>query len=193
MKVVHVAPATLDSIIEHRRRTGAGRLDECWAGVWHLTDPTARHQQLALRIGRIHSEVIEDPGMGSVWISINVTDREEDWTYNHRCPDGAVILRSNPGRWVGVRQCAFLGGPDLVIEILSEDEDLRTKFPFYRALAAREVLIIDPATGSPELWALQAEGYREVEGPSEVTGLEYRKGKKGLEVRHNATGRVWEI
>jgi len=148
---------------------------------------------LALRIGRIHSEVIEDPGKGTAWISINLTDREENWIYNHRCPDGAVILRSNPGRWVGERQSAFLGGRDLVLEILSEGEDVRTKLTFYHSLKVREVLIVDPETGSPELWGLQDEGYRTVEGPSAVTGLEYRKGKKGLEVRDNATGRDWEV
>jgi Uma2 family endonuclease len=145
------------------------------------------------RIGRIHFEVIEDSGRGSAWISINLTDREEDWIYNHRCPDGAVILRSNPRRWVGERQAAFFGGPDLVLEILSEGEDVRTKLPFYRDLKVREVLIVDPETGSPELWGLQGEGYRKVEGPSAVTGLEYRKSKKGFRVRDNATGRDWEI
>src|SRR5437867_2361212 len=123
MKVVLMSPGSLNSLVEYRRATGAGRLDECWEGVWHVTDPTARHQQIAGRLYRIHAEVVEDSGRGTCWISINVTAREEVWMENHRCPDGAVSLSGNPGRWVTEKQAAFLGGPELVAEILSEEDD----------------------------------------------------------------------
>src|SRR5262245_58532363 len=119
MKVVHMSEQSLHTIVNQRRRSGAGRQDECWDGVWHLTDPTARHQQIAARLYRIFAECIEDPGLGSAWISINVTDRDVGWIDNHRCPDAAVILAQNPGRWIGDRQAAFLGGPDLVLEVRS--------------------------------------------------------------------------
>src|SRR5262245_8410654 len=121
MRVVHMSPESVEQLVAQRRRAGAGLLDECWDGMWHLTDPSARHQQLAFRLCRMFAEVIEDSGKGSAWISINVTDRELNWIHNHRCPDGAVILRANPGRWIGTNQVAFLGGPDLVVEVSGDE------------------------------------------------------------------------
>lgn len=186
---------SVQSLVEHRRRTGAGRLDECWEGVWHLTDPSATHQRLAGQIYRIHAGVVEDAGRGTVWISINVTDREEGWLDNHRCPDGAVILAGNPGRWIGERQAAYLGGPDLVVEILSPGDETYEKLPFYGALGVREVLIVDPDTGRPELLRLGGGAFRAVAGGlrSEVTGLEYALAGTGFEIRQPTTGRTWTL
>ncbi len=195
MPILHATPGCLESIVAYRRSTGAGRLDECWEGVWHLTDPTSRHQQAAFRISRVHAEAVEDAGRGTAWISINVTDRAEKWIDNHRCPDGAVILNGNSGRWVGENKVAFLGGPDLILEVASEGDDSYLKFSFYQALGAREILIVDAVTGEPELWRLGAGGYVEVTGIllSEVTGLEYRRGEEGLEIRDPTSRKVWKI
>src|SRR5262244_206009 len=101
MRIAHLSPSCMESIIEHRRITGAGRLDECWEGVWHLMDPSSKHQRLAGKLYVIHTEIVEGKGSRTAWISINVTDREEGWIDNHRCPDGAVILEGNSGRWIG--------------------------------------------------------------------------------------------
>lgn len=193
MKPVHMSESSLESVVEMRRKSGAGRLDECWEGVWHLTDPTARHQEIAGRIYRIHAQVVEDERLGSVWISINVTDRERTWMENHRCPDGAVILRGNPGRWVEESRAAFLGGPDLVVEVRSPDDETLDKLPFYASLGVREVLMIDQRDSAPQLWRLEGGRYREVSGVSEVTGLEYLAAAAALEVRHPPTGRLWKV
>lgn len=181
--------------MEHRRRTGIGRLDECWEGEWHLTDPTFRHQQIAFRLCRIHAEVVEDLGLGTTSISINVTAREEGWIDNHRCPDGAVILTGNPGRWIGANQIAFLGGPDLLVEVSSPDDDTILKLPFYAERGVREVLIVDQSTGRPELWQLEGDGFERSPPPlrSRITGLEYSQGQQGLEVRDPASGRSWKV
>jgi Uma2 family endonuclease len=186
---------SVQSLVEHRRQTGAGRLDECWDGVWHLTDPSATHQRLAGQIYRIHAEAVEDAGRGSVWISINVTDRAVGWLDNHRCPDGAVILAGNRGHWIGERQAAYLGGPDLVVEILSPGDETPQKLPFYAALGVREVLIIDPETRRPQLLRLVSGAFHAVWNTlrSEVTGLEYAATGAGLEIRQPATGRTWTL
>jgi Uma2 family endonuclease len=195
MRIVHMAPEELEFLIEQRRNTGAGFLDECWEGIWHLTDPTERHQEIAGWIYRIHAEVVQDAGKGIVRISINVTDREENWKHNHRCPDGVVILKGNPGRWVGKKRVAFLGGPDFVLEVESEEEDARLKLPFYRLLGVREVLIVDQENGTPELFRLEGGDYRSVEGVlrSAVTGLEYSGGSMGLQIRDPTSGRAWVV
>ncbi len=67
-----------EQIVEQRRERGVGQLDECWEGVWHLTDPAYKHQDVAGCFYRIHAEVLRDTGRAMVLISINVTDREED-------------------------------------------------------------------------------------------------------------------
>ena len=195
MKVVHMESDSLEALIEHRRRLGIGQLDECWKGVWHLVDPTGRHQWICGKIYSIHDEVVGNPGSGTAWISINVTDREIDWTHNHRCPDGAVILKSNPGRWIGDDQVAFLGGPDLILEVDGDDGETHRKFAFYGPLGVKEVLIVHQKTRTPELWRLKGARYKTIEGvqKSEVTGLEYSKGPGGLEVRDPATGRGWVV
>jgi len=139
--------------------------------------------------------VVQDAGKWMVRIHINVTDREENWKHNHRCPDGIVVLKGNTGRWIGKKRVAFLGGPDFVLEMESEEEDARLKLPFYRLLGVREVLIIDQANGTPELWRLEGGDYHGVEGVlrSVVTGLEYSGSQKGLEIHDPTRGRVWVI
>jgi Uma2 family endonuclease len=196
MKTVVMSAERADALIAERRRRDIGHLDECWEGVWHLTDPTRRHQQIATRICRILSEVIEDTGRGSASISINVTDREYDWIENHRCPDGTVILTGNPGRWIGENEAAFLGGPDLIVEVRSPGDKTYEKLPFYNSLGVKEVLIVDQETGRPEIWR---GGKLRAERPgeplrSEVTGLEFSQGPDGtLLVKDAASGHAWKV
>jgi Uma2 family endonuclease len=139
--------------------------------------------------------VVEGSSRGTAWISINVTDREHGWKENHRCPDGAVILVGNPGRWIGKRQAAFLGGPDMAVEILSEDDPTYQKLDFYKSRGVREVLVVDPDTGEPELWRLAGAEYVEVPAPlqSEVTGLIYSARNGHLEIGDPASGRRWTL
>lgn len=185
---------SVQSLVEHRRRTGAGRLDECWEGIWHLTDPSAAHQRLAGELYRVHAELVGDAGRGTAWISINVTDRELGWLDNHRCPDGAVILTGNPGRWIGERQVAFLGGPDLVVEIRSAGDETYEKFLFYATLGVRELLVVDPEASTVELWRRAGDRFLEVaDGRSEVTGLQYSARGGGIAIRQPATGRTWTL
>jgi Uma2 family endonuclease len=196
MKTILMSSERADALVEERRRLDIGRLDECWEGVWHLTDPTRRHQEIAGLIYSIHLQVLRDPGNGEALISINVTDREYDWIENHRCPDGTVILAVNPGRWIGENEVAFLGGPDLVVEVKSPGDKTHEKLPFHDSLGVREVLIVDQETGRPEIWR---EGKLHAERPgeplrSEVTGLEYSQGPGGtLLVRDPRSGRTWKV
>lgn len=195
MQAIHMSTGSVEEMVEHRRRTGAGRLDECWEGVWHLTDPNRRHQHVAGLIYAVHLEALGKSGRGEVLISVNVTDREADWRKNHRCPDGAIILSDNTGRWVGENETAFLGGPDLVVEVLSKDDDTYTKFDFYKALKVREILVVDPETRRLELWRLEEGEYEEMAQPvkSDVTGLLYTKESGDLTVKDPTTGKAWKV
>jgi len=196
MKTVVMSSERADALIEERRRLDIGHLDECWEGVWHLTDPTRRHQQIASRLWRILSELIEDTGRGAASISINVTDREYDWIENHRCPDATVILVDNPGRWIGENEVAFLGGPDLIVEVMSPGDKTSEKLPFYESLGVKEVLIINQETGRPEIWRAGRPLAERSGEPlrSEVTGLEFSQGlDRTLLVRDHPSGRTWQV
>jgi Uma2 family endonuclease len=46
------------------------------------------------------------------------------------------------------------GGPDAVIEIRSPEDETYDKFPFYAAVATREVVVIDRDTKRPEIFRL---------------------------------------
>ena len=160
-----------------------------------MTDPTEPHQDVAGCIYRVHAEVLRDTERAAVLISINVTDREEGRRDNHRCPDGAVILPENAGHWIGERRAAFLGGPDLILEVLSEADETYLKFPFYEARGVREILIVDSESRRPELWRREASGFRAVAPPlrSLVTGLVYAQVAGAVEIRDPASGKVWRV
>jgi len=90
---------------------------------------------------------------------------------------------------------AFLGGPDLLLEVLSEDDDTYAKFPFYAGRGVREILIVDPETYRTELWELREKEYeRSPEPPvSAVTGLVLFGRPDRIEVHDPGTGHTWEV
>jgi Uma2 family endonuclease len=91
---------------------------------------------------------------------VNVSDREEDWTYNFRVPDVAVFLAGTAARNCGTH---WVGGPDFVVEIASPGDDTRDKLPFYGQVGTRELLLIDR-----DPWGLEL--YRNREGTMSLVG-----------------------
>ena len=82
----------------------------------------------------------------------NITDLEEGWTHNYRCPDVVVFLKE--GRAID-RGTHFLGGPDFAVEIVSEFDRSREKLPFYARVGVRELLLVDRDPWVLELFRLQ--------------------------------------
>lgn len=70
---------------------------------------------------------------------VNVSDREDDWTLNFRVPDVVVVLRN--GRGVD-RGTHWVGGPDLIVEIISPDKEPHAKLDFKESIGVREVLVL---------------------------------------------------
>src|SRR5262249_49894964 len=130
------------------------RFDEVWDGVYYLMpDPDIEHQDVGTGLAAILRVTIDWAGLGKVYQGVNVTDREDDWTKNYRCPDVAVYLPGNPARPLDTH---WLGGPDFAIEIISPNDQARDKLPFYAAVGVRELLVIDRYPWSLEL--LRCEG-----------------------------------
>src|SRR5436190_21747138 len=85
-----------------REATGADQYDEAWEGVYMMA-PLAddEHQNLQVGLAAIFQLTIGWAGLGVARAGVNVSDREQDWTQNHRIPDVAVFLAGGAGRNCG--------------------------------------------------------------------------------------------
>jgi Uma2 family endonuclease len=135
-----------------RAASGADRFDEVWNGVYFVSpQPNDEHQDLVTELIVALHAVIVDANLGKVRPSVNVSDRDQDWTDNYRCPDVAVFL---DGTKALNRGSHWLGGPDFAIEILSPGDRAREKLEFYASVGVRELLIIDRDPWGLELYRL---------------------------------------
>jgi Uma2 family endonuclease len=150
---VLVTDTYLAARIKAERETcDASWRDEVWDGVY-VVSPLAdfEHQYLvSLRVVAVQS-VLEPGGAEVVLAGVNVSDREEGWTKNYRVPDLAVVLKQKTARRLKTHLC---GGPDFVVEILSENDLAREKRGFYATIGVRELLIIDRDPWALELYRL---------------------------------------
>jgi Uma2 family endonuclease len=138
--------AELDSSVEKRR-------DEVWEGVL-VVPPQADndHQRIVGNFAYAFASVV-NRAVDSVLPGCNVSDRDTDWRFNYRDPDVAVYLATNPAKDSGTH---WVGGPDVLVEVVSPGEDPRQKLDFYAKVNTREVLIVDRAPWVLELYQLQA-------------------------------------
>lgn len=139
-------------LIRRRRALGADRYDEVWDGVYIMNAmPNIEHQSLVSRLTHILQLVVVDAGLGDVLAGCNVSDRTTKWRENYRVPDVGVFL--NGTRAIN-KNSHWLGGPDLAIEIVSPRDRSRKKLDFYAAVGTRELLLLDRAPWSLELYRL---------------------------------------
>ena len=116
---------------------------------------------------------LDDSGRpGIVEPGTNVTDRQDDWTKNYRCPDVVLYLPDNPAEQ---KSSHWLGGPDLAVEVLSDGDLAREKLPFYASVGVRELWLLDR-----EPWRLSrftlADGVLTEGGVTEPGGAAVRSG-----------------
>lgn len=170
-------------VLEWRRKTGADRFDEVWNGVLHMV-PAANigHQQFErallvwLSLNWMHSgrEVLHQ---------VNVS-ADDDWVNNFRVPDIVLLLPEETGF---LRENFVQGAPSVVIEIRSPDDETYEKFPFYAALGAKEIWVIDRDTRMPELFRLAGDTYEQ----ETDSGKEWLSSKAvGIELRQESDGRL---
>ncbi|MCA9053301.1 MAG: Uma2 family endonuclease [Planctomycetaceae bacterium] len=189
-------------VIAHRRANGSDRWDEVWDGVYVLMPlPNDELQGLVNRFCTILDLVIGLPGLGLVRPGVNISNRDDDWTANYRCPD--VVVFTN-GTAAENRETHWLGGPDFAIEVVSPDDQTWDKLPFYESVGTRELLIVDREPWSLELYRLQdgrlqSVGTSTVAAPaelaSEIIPLSFRlqpsEPRPAIEIRHRDGQPVW--
>ena len=153
-------------IIHRRRRLGLDRKDEVWNGRYIIMpDPDNVHQEFVAELVFILTLVVKRAGLGNVYPGGNISDREEKWTSNYRVPDVTVFLNDNPAE---NRNTHWFGGPDLAIEIVSDNDKSRKKLNFYAGVGTRELLIVDRVPWQLELFRL-TDGELVSVGKSSVT------------------------
>jgi len=151
-------------LIRERQESGGDRYDEVWDGVYVMS-PLANleHQRFAFQFAAIIQEALGWDSEAVVLAGANVSDRDKGWTKNYRVPDVTVTFPGGKARDCGTH---WMGGPDFVIEVVSADDRSREKFDFYAAIGVRELLLLDRAPWSLELYRL-ADGVLALVGKSD--------------------------
>jgi Uma2 family endonuclease len=174
-----------EHVLEWRKRTGIAQRDEVWEGVLHMSpEPTFEHQNFEgsleywlrthwarpRRAKVLHRINLAFPGSGNSWVD------------NYRIPDLVLLTRD---RFSINCDTHFEGGPEVVVEIRSPNDESEEKLPFYAQLGILEVWIIDRDTKEVELYVLTGDTYAlspAGEGGwhcSPFTGVEMRIGRPG--------------
>src|SRR2546423_8714240 len=141
MPTLVMDPHIEEQLLENRRAWGGDRFDEVWDGVYVMA-PMANleHQQLMINVGAAFVNAFAGQPEILVFPGVNVSDRKKGWEKNFRCPDVAVVL---PGSSAIDCDTFYFGGPDFVVEIVSDFDRSREKFEFYARVGVREMLLVD--------------------------------------------------
>lgn len=139
-------------LLEERRRKGHDRFDEMWDGVLHMVpQPSSEHQSLASDLHLALGPVGRERGMKSFYETglyrPGATQRD------YRVPDMMFALPAQ------ISPRGVDGACELVIEILSPDDETYEKLPFYAELGVREVFVVKPGDRTFELYVLRGGRY----------------------------------
>jgi Uma2 family endonuclease len=146
------APPEFEALLERRRRLGQDRFDEVWEGVLHMNPaPSYEHQRLSQRLAVILDPLASAAGLEAVVGGVNIGDPRD-----YRTPDGSLHRPGSGG--------TYLSSAELVVEIVSPDDDTWKKLAFYAAHQVDELLIVDPEKRRVDWLGLEPNGeYRAIE------------------------------
>src|SRR5687768_1833214 len=140
MDLLVTDPRDQERLIAERQASGGDRFDEVWEGTYVMA-PIANdeHQELQAKLVAVFQTVVGWSGEGLVHGGVNVSDRDEGWEHNYRCPDVVVFMKGTSARNCDTH---WVGGPDFAVEIRSPGDRTPQKLPFYAAVNVRELLVI---------------------------------------------------
>jgi Uma2 family endonuclease len=143
--------------------------------------PSRWHQELGASLMEVVRPLARQRGLSCLYeVGLYRGDRD------YRVPD-LVIFRPEHGSDRGVDAHA-----EVVVELLSPQDESREKLPFYESISANEVFLIEPVSRVVELYLLR--GGRLLPVLPESTGA-FRSAVLGLELRPVAGPRLrltWE-
>lgn len=188
--------------IADRRAKGLDRFDEVWDGVY-IMSPLANNEQqkLALRLAAAMDVVVDLELGGLSYCGCNVSDQDQDWKFNYRCPDVAVFLAETAATDRGSH---WQGGPDFAIEITSRGDKTWDKLEFYAKVGTQELLVVEREPWEMILVRSAGSALKEVGRAtltnntvlqSKVVPFNFRLTTKNqrptIEVQHQVDGRTW--
>lgn len=167
MRAVWLEPD--ERYLAQRHSWGGDRSDEVWDGVLHMPPfPMFDHELIASRLLLALAPIGQRCGL--IAVPAALLEHEK----NYRKPDLTL------GREEQISERGFEGA-ELVIEVLSPNDESRDKLPFFAKLGVREVWLIDPKTRELELYELRDGRYMRQQPPlvSPVLGvtIEQRDGQ----------------
>jgi Uma2 family endonuclease len=158
-------PELEDQVRARRAEWGGDRYDEVWEGTYMMTPlPNPEHGEIQMALGTVFRIALGFSHPAKIYPGVNVSDRADDWTRNYRCPDVAVVFPGGIARDCGAY---FLGGPDIVVEIVSPCDRSRDNIAFYGQVGVRELLLVDRDPWGLELHRLR-DGRLELAGRSRL-------------------------
>jgi Uma2 family endonuclease len=148
--VLDPPPPQLEELLERRRRMGADRCDEVWAGVYHMVpSPDTAHSLIVQQLAVLLDAPARAAGLrASVVFNMGVKD-------DFRIPDLGVHRGTPRGVWIPTAAVA--------VEVLSPEDETWEKLPFYAEHEVDELLIVDPQAHSVTWLVLQDGEYRPVD------------------------------
>jgi Uma2 family endonuclease len=204
MAVLVTDPDLEGQLIAERQASGGDRFDEVWEGTYVMAPlPNDEHQEIQTSLATIFKIVIDWPGLGLVRAGVNVSDREQGWKENYRCPDVVVFMKGTTARNCDTH---WVGGPDFAVEVRSPGDRTPEKLPFYASVNVRELLVVERHPWSVELFRLTngelvsvgqsvASGSRVL--TSELIPLSFRlipaSARPTIQVEHRQTGQRWSV
>src|SRR5262245_40595893 len=145
------------------------RRDEVWEGVL-VVPPMANneHQRLARLIAKAIDMATNSANEENIFDGCNISDREQEWTHNYRCPDVAVFLPGNPAKDCDTH---WVGGPDFLVEVISPGDHSSEKLPFYASVGVREVLFVSRNPWRLEMYKREGDRFVEIGRSTEAGGM----------------------
>ena len=177
--IVHVS----DEELARRRLTGIDRFDEMWEGVLHMAPaPLYEHQRIVAVLLVFLRPLCQRHGRGVVSTQINVFN-EASSSPDYRIPDLTFV--SSGREHVIARDGVRTGGPDVVIEVRSSEDETYDKLPFFARIGVREVIVVQRDTKDVEVYRLAGPQYVALQADSagwlrsDVMGVRFARSDAG--------------
>lgn len=156
-------------LLELRRKMDHDKTDEVWEGVLHMVPfPTLEHCRFEGRLERALRPIVEPMGFETFRHGLALYDPQTTDYSNYRGPDVIVV---DP-KYVSMR--GVEGRAELVVEVLSPNDESRDKLADYARWGVQEAWLLDPATRAIEVFTLRDGIVRQVDAVAPRFGIELR-------------------
>ena len=143
-------PAEVEALLARRCALGQDLFDEVWEGCYHMAPaPHWRHGIVDAEVMAVLRPFAKRAGLRPTGpFNLGAPD-------NYRVPDGGFHRTTSKAAW--------LTTAEIVVEVVSPDDETYEKFSFYATRGVVDVVVADPDQRRIHLFALDSDGYIEVE------------------------------